>query len=121
VVLLVSKKSIDEVVDDLVAVWHDSHGMGGVELHQFLGMTEDEHRLWAVKPSMAGDRLEGYWRWLHALVQVRNRAEMIVGDPDTPVPRDGVRSPRQAALTARFILDPDSPVLVELARAEGLS
>ncbi|MFG2410941.1 hypothetical protein [Streptomyces goshikiensis] len=37
-------------IDSYVDAWHDTED-GDLELHEFLGMTWDEYRLWVEKPS----------------------------------------------------------------------
>ncbi|AXI72404.1 hypothetical protein [Streptomyces cavourensis] len=39
-----------EDIDSYVDAWHDGDG-GDLELHEFLGMTWDEYRLWVEKPN----------------------------------------------------------------------
>lgn len=66
---------IDEVRDDLIEAWHAANGINGIELHQFLGCTEDEYAAWfgpTARP--LPERLHGYWRWLHALLPARPKA-----------------------------------------------
>jgi hypothetical protein len=59
-------QEIDKITDDLVDLWHETRDIEGVELHQFLGMTQQEYSIWATRPSEVGARLHGYWRWLHS-------------------------------------------------------
>lgn len=39
-----------EDIDSYVGAWHDGEG-SDLELHEFLGMTWDEYRLWVEKPN----------------------------------------------------------------------
>lgn len=41
---------LPEEIDDFVDIWHD--GDGDQELHDFLGMTEDEYSLWVSNPEL---------------------------------------------------------------------
>jgi hypothetical protein len=36
-------------IDDFIDAWHEGEG-DNEELHQFLGFTEDEYRLWLARP-----------------------------------------------------------------------
>lgn len=40
-----------ELIDDMVARWHDAPDMVGGELHEYLGMTEAQYSAWAQNPS----------------------------------------------------------------------
>ena len=40
-----------EAIDDYVARWHEGGGFG-LELHEYLGLTEQEYRLWVVDPDV---------------------------------------------------------------------
>lgn len=51
-------------IDDWVDRWHD--GAGTAELHEFLGMSWDEYRLWAEQPSA-----------LRLLIAARERGEPV--------------------------------------------
>lgn len=42
-------EAIPKDIDDYVSRWHD--GEGPELLHEFLGMTREEYRLWAERPS----------------------------------------------------------------------
>lgn len=39
-------------IDDYVDAWHDSVEDPGAELHEYLGFTWDEYRLWVEKPQV---------------------------------------------------------------------
>jgi hypothetical protein len=59
-------EEVDEILHDLISVWHDADGIDGIELHQFLGCTEAEYAAWfGPDPKPLPPRLHGYWRWLH--------------------------------------------------------
>ena len=40
-----------EDIDDYVDLWHEGAGNPGESLSGFLGLTDDEYKLWAEKPS----------------------------------------------------------------------
>lgn len=41
-----TRREIDEAVNDLVCRWHTGNG-DGVPLGEYLGMTEEQHARWA--------------------------------------------------------------------------
>lgn len=45
-----SGRALLTAVDEYVAVWHDSEDPHVGELHDYLGMTADEYRLWVERP-----------------------------------------------------------------------
>jgi hypothetical protein len=51
--VLRGRATVDEI-DDYIDRWHDAPGdseAASMKLHEFLGMTWDEYRLWGEKPS----------------------------------------------------------------------
>ncbi|MFA6312778.1 MAG: hypothetical protein WCV99_20765 [Sterolibacterium sp.] len=39
-------------IDDYIDAWHDGRAGVGKELHEFLGMTEEEYALWVERPEV---------------------------------------------------------------------
>lgn len=48
--LCISGDAFDDEIDDFIEKWHEGEGES-LELHEFLGMTESEYRLWLACPN----------------------------------------------------------------------
>jgi polyhydroxyalkanoate synthesis regulator phasin len=60
------EKSISDIIDDLVEVWHMCPADSVPSLEQFLAMSEAEYAAWATNPSRVVPRHQQYLRWLRA-------------------------------------------------------
>lgn len=57
--LVVAQRTRPEDIDDFVDAWHDAYE-GPLELHAFLGMSEEEYGRWALDPKALADIVDAH-------------------------------------------------------------
>ncbi|MDB6001388.1 MAG: hypothetical protein JWP52_3087, partial [Rhizobacter sp.] len=49
--MCLSGEALEDEIDEFVERWHEGDEGLGLELHEYLGMTWDEYKLWGATPS----------------------------------------------------------------------